>query len=217
MDHLSNPATGKRRQQQKAETRALILNAARALFEERGFDGTTMRVLAAEAGVGLGTIFSHFPDKAALLMATLLDDLAQTDQHIVETLPEDAPIRDQVMHVAAAGIGHWCRRPELSVTLLREMWFVTGPWAQKRRDETVRFIDFVRQLLEGARQRGELRTGVDLRHTAEAMYSFYLGSLIRAVGDNRLDADTLLGDIATFVDQLLTGIGEPTRPGSARL
>jgi len=211
-----NP-TGRRRQQQKAETRALILDAARALFEERGFDDTTMRVLAAKAGVGLGTIFAHFPDKAALLMAALLEDLAQTDQQILETLPEKASIKDQVMHVAAAGIGYWCRRPELSVTLLREMWFVTGPWAQKRRDETVRFIDFVRQLLEGARQRGELRTGVDLRHTAEAMYSFYLGSLIRAVGDNRLDADALLGDIAAFVDQLLTGIGEPTRPGSARL
>ena len=210
MDQLSNPPTGKRRQQQKAETRALILDAARALFEERGFEGTTMRVLAAEAGVGLGTIFAHFPDKAALLMAALLDDLAQTDQQIVETLPAEAPVKDQIMHVAAAGIGYWCQRPELSATLFREMWFITGPWAEKRRDETVRFIDFVSQLLEGARQRSELRTGIDLRHTAEAMYSFYLGSLIRAVGDNRLDADALLRDIAAFVDQLLVGIGEPT-------
>ena len=210
MDQQPNPATGRRRQQQKAETRALILDAARTLFEERGFDGTTMRVLAAEAGVGLGTIFAHFPDKAALLMAALLDDLAQTDQQIVETLPAEAPIKDQIMHVAAAGIGYWCLRPELSATLLREMWFVTGPWAEKRRDETARFIDFVCQLLEDARQRGELRNGTDLRQTAEAMYSFYLGSLIRAVSDNRLDADALLRDIATFVDQLLAGIGEPT-------
>lgn len=217
MDQKANKGTGTRRHQQKAETRAVILDAARSLFEEHGFDGTTMRVLAAEAGVGLGTIFAHFPDKAALLMATLLDDLARTDQHIVETLPEDAPIRDQIMHLAASGIGYWCRRPELSATLMREMWFVTGPWAERRREETARFIGFVCHLLEGARERGELRTGFDLRHTAEAMYSFYLGSLVRAVGDNRLDADNLLRDIAAFVDQLLTGIGEPTRPGSAQL
>ena len=217
MKQHATSTTGKRRQQHKAETRALILDAARTLFEERGFDGTTMRALAAEAGVGLGTIFSHFPDKAALLMAALLDDLARTDHHIVETLPEDAPIRDQIMHLAAVGIGYWCRRPDLSATLLREMWFVTGPWAERRREETARFIEFVCQLLEGARQRGELRTGVDLRRIAETMYSFYLGSLIRAVGDNRLEADALLRDIATFVDQLLLGIGEPTRPGSARL
>jgi len=208
--------TGTRRQQQKAETRSLILDAARALFEERGFDDTTMRVLAAKAGVGLGTIFAHFPDKGALLMAALLDDLSRTDQQILETLPEKAPIKDQIMHVAAAGIGYWCRRPELSVTLLREMWFVTGSWADQRRDETARFIEFVRRLLEDACQRGELRADIDLSHTAEALYSFYLGSLIRAVSDNRLNAETLLRDIAAFVNQLLAGIGEPTNGGSAR-
>ena len=207
MDQQANPATGKRRQQQKAETRALILDAARALFEERGFDGTTMRALAAEAGVGLGTIFSHFPDKAALLMATLLDDLAQTDQHIVETLPEDAPIRDQVMHLAAAGIGYWCRRPALSATMLREMWFIKGQWAKKRRDETAGFLDFVHRLLDDARQRSELRADIDLRHTAEALYSFYVGSLIRAAGDDRFDLNTLLEDTGVFVDQLLAGVG----------
>lgn len=173
-----------------------------------------MREVASRAEVGLGTIFSHFPDKGALLMAALLDDLAQTDQMIVETLPQDAPIRDQIMHVADAGIGYWCRRPELSATLLREMWFVSGPWAEKRRDETVRFIDFVHQMLEAARRRGELGSGIDLRHTAETMYSFYLGSLIRAVGDNRLDASALHRDMAGFVEQLLEGIGGGTTQGS---
>jgi AcrR family transcriptional regulator len=203
-----SPKTGTRREQQKAETKALILDAARRLFEERGFDGTTMRELAAEAGVGLGTIFAHFPDKGALLMAALLDDLAETDRRIVETLPAAAPIRDQILHVAAAGIGYWCRRPELSSTLLRQMWFVSGPWADRRRDETDRFIEFVSELLEAARERGELRGDVDLRETAEAMYSFYLGRIVRAVGDEGLDAEALLRDMAGFVDQLLEGIGD---------
>jgi hypothetical protein len=72
-------------------------------------------------------------------------------------------------------------------------------------------------MLEDARKRGELRSDIDFRNTAEAMFSFYLGSLVRAVGDSRLDADTLLRDIAAFVDQLLTGIGESTRTGNDRL
>ena len=200
-----------RRQQQKAETRDLILKTARSLFEERGFEDTTMRLLAAEAGVGLGTIFAHFPDKSSLLMAALLEDLAETDREILETLPQEAPIGEQLMHVAAAGIGYWCRRPELSPTLLREMWLVTGPWAERQREETARFIAFVRRLLEDGRRRGELRAGVDLGITAEALYSFYLGSLIRAVNERRLDADTFLRNVEVFVDQLLAGIGVPER------
>ena len=199
---------GTRRQRQKAETRASILEAARALFEERGFDGTTIRAVAAKAEVGLGTIFAHFPDKGELLIAALLEDLAQTDQKILETLPADAPIKEQIMHLAEAGFGYWCRRPALSATLLREMWFVQGEWAEKRREETARFIDFVVELLEGSRRRGEIRDDVDLRYTAEALYSLYVGIVIRAAGDGRLEVEALLEDTEKFVGQLLDGLGD---------
>lgn len=205
-----------RRQRQKAETRGLILDAARALFEERGFDDTTMRNLAEKAEVGLGTIFAHFPDKGALLISALLEDLAQTDQKIVETLPVEAPIKEQIMHVAEAGFGYWCRRPALSATMLREMWFITGRFAKKRRDETAGFLTFVYLLLAGARRRGELRGDIDLRQTAEALYSFYVGSLIRAAGDDQFDLDTLLKDTGVFVDQLLAGVGGPSERGPVR-
>lgn len=217
MDQQPNPTTGRRRQQQKAETRALILDGARALFEEHGFDGTTMRVLAAKAGVGLGTICAHFPDKGALLIAALLEDLADTDQQIIETLPENGPIKDQIMHLAAAGFGYWCRRPALSATLLREMYFITGPWAEKRREETVRFIDFVGGLLEDGLKRGELRPHIDPRQTAEALYTFYIGSLIRAAGDDRFDLDALLEETEAIVELLLADVGDgSTDRGSAR-
>lgn len=203
----SAQATGTRRQKQKAETQALILESARELFEEHGWEGTTMREVAARAGVGLGTIFSHFPDKGALLIAALLEDLAQTDREILDSLPADAPVRDQIMHVAAAGFHYWCARPELSATLLREMYFITGAWADNRREETERFIEFVCRLLEGFRDRGEIRRDIDLQVTAEALYSNYVGSLVRAAGDNRFNADALLGGFEAFLDQLLGGIG----------
>lgn len=166
-----------------------------------------MRKVASRAEVGLGTIFSHFPDKGALLIAALLEDLAQTDQQILESLPAEAPIKEQIMHIAAAGFGYWCARPELSATLLREMYFITGPWAENRREETDRFIEIVCQMIEGFRERGEIRDGFDLRVTAEALYTYYVGSLVRAAGDNRFDVDSLLDSFETFLDQLLSGIG----------
>ena len=193
------------RQRQKAETRERILDAARSLFERRGFDGATMRAVASEAGVATGTIFTHFPDKGALLIEALLDDLAEIDRHIVATLPA-SPIRAQISHMAAAGFGYWCRRPALSTTLLREMYFIGGAPAERRRKETAGFVGFCRQLLEEARDRGELRSDLDCAATAESLYSFYIGRLIRAAGDGDLDLETMLGDLEAFVDQLLSGI-----------
>jgi AcrR family transcriptional regulator len=187
-------------------TREKILGVARRLFERNGFQGTTMRAIAAEAGTATGTIFTHFPDKGALLIEAVLEDLAETDRLIAATLPP-APIRSQILHMAAAGFGYWCRRPALSATLLREMYLVDGPPAQRRRDETDRFVGFCSALLERARDRGELGSDVDCAAAARHLYTTYIGRLIRAAGDRDFDLDAMLADFEVFIDQLLAGIG----------
>jgi AcrR family transcriptional regulator len=56
-----------RRDRQAAETRRDVLAAAVELFGERGWAGTTMAAIAAEAGVAVETVYSGFGSKKALL------------------------------------------------------------------------------------------------------------------------------------------------------
>ena len=49
------------------DTRQVILDAALRLFEERGYAGTTMRAIAAEAGVATGNAYYWFADKDDLV------------------------------------------------------------------------------------------------------------------------------------------------------
>src|SRR5258708_12343369 len=51
------------------ETRTRILTAALDLFRRQGFDQTTMREIATEAGVQLGSAYYYFESKEALVMA----------------------------------------------------------------------------------------------------------------------------------------------------
>ena len=50
--------------------RDAILDAATELFYERGFAATSMEAVAERAGVSKMTVYSHFPDKPALLEAS---------------------------------------------------------------------------------------------------------------------------------------------------
>ena len=50
-------------------TREQILDTAIQLFRKAGFDETTMRTVASEAGVALGLAYYYFPGKEALVMA----------------------------------------------------------------------------------------------------------------------------------------------------
>ena len=52
-------------------TREDILQAALALFLERGYHGTSMRQIAEQAGVALGGIYNHFASKEEIFLEVL--------------------------------------------------------------------------------------------------------------------------------------------------
>lgn len=58
----AQPKTGKSEQ-----TRAVILETAMRLFKERGYEKTTMRAIAAEAGVSVGNAYYYFASKEFLI------------------------------------------------------------------------------------------------------------------------------------------------------
>ena len=65
-----------------ARNRAVVLEAAAALFREHGVDAVSMDAVAAAAGVGKGTLFRRFGDKAGLAVA-LLDEQERTLQEAI--------------------------------------------------------------------------------------------------------------------------------------
>lgn len=54
-----------------SRNRAAVLAAAERLFAGQGVRCTSMDAIAAEAGVGKGTLFRHFGDRASLALAVL--------------------------------------------------------------------------------------------------------------------------------------------------
>ena len=71
-----------------ARTRSAIIDAALRLFRERGYDATTMRAIATEAGVSVGNAYYYFESKEQLVQGFY--DRAQVDhaaaaRHVLDT------------------------------------------------------------------------------------------------------------------------------------
>lgn len=82
--------------------RAAILDAAKRMFTTRGFEGTSMDQIAAEAGVSKLTVYSHFGDKETLFAEAVR---AFCQQQLPDTLfqPEPGmPVRDRLLAIARA-------------------------------------------------------------------------------------------------------------------
>src|SRR5688572_2511769 len=78
------------------ETRTRILDAAEELFMQHGFEGTSMRLLTAKAGVNLAAVNYHFGSKDALIEALFrrrLDPMNAARLAALEKLETEVPGR----------------------------------------------------------------------------------------------------------------------------
>ena len=87
------------------EKRAAILEAAKRLFPQLGFEGTSMDAVAAEAGVSKLTVYSHFGGKEALFVETIRCKCDSLLPHALFEVDVRAPVRGQLLGVARAFFG----------------------------------------------------------------------------------------------------------------
>ena len=86
-----------------ARNRRRILAAAEKLFEEKGVSCTSMDAIAAEAGVGKGTLFRRFGDRATLAAAVLDQSERDLQDAILTGPPPLGPGADPVVRLVAFG------------------------------------------------------------------------------------------------------------------
>lgn len=205
-DKSHSPATTWR-QKQKEEIRKVILQNALLLFEERGFQRTTIRLVAERAGIGVGTIFNHYPDKSSLLVAALIDELDRKQEEAFKTMPNKGSVRDILLHIARTFYLYYAKRPELSRTLLKEMQFISGKWGEALNIQAFEFFDRIGDILRVAQQKGEIRKDADCNLAAMAFFSHYLNALFMGLRESEFNVEGTLQFLDLIITQMFEGIG----------
>jgi AcrR family transcriptional regulator len=116
---LASPPRRARRRP-PGQTAGAILDAAEALFAERGYEGTALRDVAEAVGVRAPSLYNHFPSKDSLYAAVLerglgpvLELLADASSGRPAGRPDSERLVSEVMAVLA-------RHPHLPRLLLHE-------------------------------------------------------------------------------------------------
>jgi AcrR family transcriptional regulator len=78
------------------ETRARILEAALAVFRERGFERATMREIATAAGVAVGAAYYYFDSKDAIVMAFYVQSQGEMRRAIDLRLDESRTLEERL-------------------------------------------------------------------------------------------------------------------------
>src|SRR5678815_1631768 len=82
--------------------RAAILESAKRMFVQHGFDGASMDQIAADAGVSKLTVYSHFGDKETLFAEAVKSHCDNgLPNALFDPLP-DVPLRERLQAIAQA-------------------------------------------------------------------------------------------------------------------
>jgi AcrR family transcriptional regulator len=95
---------------------ARILDACERLFSERGVENVSMDDIAAEAGVGKGTLFRRFGDRAGLARAVIGERERLFQEELIRGEPPlgpGAPARDRLIAFVTGLAEHLDRHGEL--------------------------------------------------------------------------------------------------------
>nr|WTA00025.1 TetR/AcrR family transcriptional regulator [Streptomyces sp. NBC_00857] len=161
-------------QKRAIRTRATILEAAGAVFDEYGYASTTLAMVLRRAQVTKGALYFHFPSKEALAQA-VLDEQVQ-----LGTVPPQACKLQEIVDTTFA-FGHRL----LESALLRGSVGLTVDQGAPGVDHSGPFRqwpELTASLLEQARDQGELLPGVRPRDTAELLVGSFTGIQLMSRG-----------------------------------
>ncbi|GGU41736.1 ScbR family autoregulator-binding transcription factor [Lentzea flava] len=161
------------KRERSTRTRAKLLRAAAEVFDREGFTGSSLTAVCARADVSKGALYCHFRSKEALGVAiieeqSLLWHRLRDEQLAKEESPMQALISMSFEFVRRLDTDLTVR---VSSKLLREAVFFDVAAAA----QVVGWIAVVRDLLSQARDNGELRAEVNVRHAAEQIVAELLG------------------------------------------
>jgi AcrR family transcriptional regulator len=125
-----------------------ILNAAEALFAEKGFTAATVEEVAKRAGIGKSTVYEYFGSKDEIFRQTLKAGLESYMEAMKGRLKTPCSVRDVLTAIGSAHF-NFVREHTFTARLLADEYNDT-PWARQwvlelRERRTTMFASLIRQ------------------------------------------------------------------------
>ena len=191
------------------DKRELILKAAVKTFAHKGFHGTRVSDIAAEAGIAYGLIYHYFKNKEEILNAIFHDKWSLFLAILRNIDRDNSDLRTKLLAIATFFIDSYRQVPDLMEVLVLEIIHSSRFLEDKNLDAFRESFRIMEGIFERAQDEGTLRKTMDARVSS----FLFLGSVETILTARILDIVTpdYLAELkSSLVDQFLYGISERT-------
>lgn len=193
------------RERNKQRTKESILAAAFSLFEEKGYDQTTMDMIAEKAEVSRATLFNYFATKDRLLLIFAQQILeSKTLPQMMAYLQTAPTVFEAFRFLFMSFYEQILILPDMGRVIKQEIFVQpVSPSLQPQADDGAK-IEAIEVILAYGQERGEIRVDIPLDKQANYIGALYLSSFFGFVfpissTEYEQEIDTLLLFIANGI------------------
>ena len=154
--------TKERKEREKAIRREAILEAAKSVFFEKGYQAATMDQIAEKVELSKGSLYLHFPSKEELYISLLVEGLAELCKRFDRAFQESRGWEEKLLRIADAYYGFYQENPNYFKILF---FFQHGEIASKVSDqlyqecfkEGIQCLDFISRAIQEGMDAGEIK------------------------------------------------------------
>lgn len=198
-------------EERRAETRALLIDAAADLFAHKGFHATSAEAVAAAAGRTTGALYDHFGGKDGLLVALLQRWVEQTIVDVTASLEGETDLDGRLGALWRGIIRRDSETGDAWLLLEFELWLHAVREPEVGVVGADRFVT-MRDGLAGGLTEWSEEFGFDLPGPAVEVAGLVIALLLGAAFQYRLDAGVLPQPVVVEGLRRLLGLGPSTAP-----
>ena len=170
-----------RRALAKQQTRAKVLAAARELFSTAGYEGATIRDIAAAAGMSTGAVFANFSDKSELFREILIADLDQVYAAMADAAGRARTVDDALLRAFSAGYALLQGQMPLARAALGLSWSFEDGEILRNLPAVQAITDLFSEQMALGVERGELSQECELKLRSQMLFDAYLANYPQAI------------------------------------
>ena len=197
------------RRRQKEATSNRVLEAARRLFESVGYEATTVRAIATEAGVSVGSVFTTYESKSEILEQIMGEQVHAFYQELGRLAPGlRGSTADRLRSLFTIHFGAFSGNAPLFFAYISAVYSQQRPEALAAFGRSGPFRAILRTCLMDGQARGEVDAASNLSSVVELLIAafFWTYRLAAAPG---ADLDALRAEMDQHIDLVIRSVAAP--------
>jgi AcrR family transcriptional regulator len=207
------------RERNKLKRQAQIIQAARTLFNSRGYSSTRLDEVADLAEVGIATVHNYFGTKLGLLAAVLRKEFAELDgqsKDLLKAIPSE-PLRDVL---ALIDIYYQLEDSWQASDVLRQVMgpgFAASPELDEIAAEAERQVQAgFRSILSGHQELGKIRPEVNLDDATQVLFSIFNQEFYTFISGQWDSFEEMRSNMDRLIGFVISSIESHAAPGARK-